>query len=208
MNSHYTWGSVTTLHDFGGALGRASNSFFRALIISWSWLLARVCSGPKTSRKSPCIEKNIWDIPHINKKENRKMSTSNWLNSETPGSRPVMPQNVPRHRRSEGTELCSQDIYSSVVPCICRISTYRCDMRQQIVALRVSRKFRQQWMLYCVCKNSQFDGRKYVLLKCIRISMRTCNHDSLYTKLPGLTSLVMGWGRLKGRCRYTQKHPQ
>ena len=43
---HYTWGSVTTLHDFEGALGRPLDTFFWALTISWSRLLARVWSGP------------------------------------------------------------------------------------------------------------------------------------------------------------------
>ena len=42
MTSHYTWGSVTTLYDFGGVLGRPSDTFFWALTISWSRLLARV----------------------------------------------------------------------------------------------------------------------------------------------------------------------
>ena len=48
MTSHYTWGSVTTLHDFGGVLGRPLDTFFWALTISWSQLLACVWSGPKT----------------------------------------------------------------------------------------------------------------------------------------------------------------
>ena len=50
MTSHYTWGSVTTLHDFGGVLGWPSDAFFWALTISWSRLLACVAcvwSGPK-----------------------------------------------------------------------------------------------------------------------------------------------------------------
>ena len=46
MASHYTWGSVTTLHDFGGVLGRPLDTFFWALTISWSRLLACVRSGP------------------------------------------------------------------------------------------------------------------------------------------------------------------
>ena len=45
----YTWGSMTTLHDFVGALdGLETLFFFWALTISWSWVLARVWSGPKT----------------------------------------------------------------------------------------------------------------------------------------------------------------
>ena len=47
MASHYTWGSVTILHDFGGALGWPSDNFFWALIISRSQLLAHAWSGPK-----------------------------------------------------------------------------------------------------------------------------------------------------------------
>jgi hypothetical protein len=47
MTSPYTWGSVTTLHDFGGVLGRPLDTFFWALTISWSWLLAHVWSGPE-----------------------------------------------------------------------------------------------------------------------------------------------------------------
>jgi hypothetical protein len=44
MTSHYTWGSVTTIYDFGGALGRLLDTFFWALTNSWSRLLARVWS--------------------------------------------------------------------------------------------------------------------------------------------------------------------
>ena len=47
MTSHYTWGSTTTLHAFGGVLGRPLGTFFWALTISWSRLLARMWSGPK-----------------------------------------------------------------------------------------------------------------------------------------------------------------
>ena len=46
MALHYTWGFVTTLHDFGGVLGRPLNTSFWALIISWSRFLGRVWSGP------------------------------------------------------------------------------------------------------------------------------------------------------------------
>ena len=47
MTSHYTWGYVTTLHDFGGVLGRPLDAFNWALAISRSRLLACVWSGPK-----------------------------------------------------------------------------------------------------------------------------------------------------------------
>jgi hypothetical protein len=46
MTSHYTWGSVTTLHEFGGVSGRPLNTFSWALTISWSRLSACVWSGP------------------------------------------------------------------------------------------------------------------------------------------------------------------
>ena len=46
MTSHYTWRSVTTLHGFGGVLRWPLDTFFWALRTSWSWLLARVWSGP------------------------------------------------------------------------------------------------------------------------------------------------------------------
>jgi hypothetical protein len=62
LTSHYTRRSVTTLHDFGGESGRPLDTFFRALTISWSWLLARVWSGPvpknlprQWSRPSSCL---------------------------------------------------------------------------------------------------------------------------------------------------------
>jgi hypothetical protein len=38
------WRSVTTLHNFGGALGQPLDTFFWALTISWSQLLALVWS--------------------------------------------------------------------------------------------------------------------------------------------------------------------
>ena len=46
MTLHYTWESVTTLRHFGGVLGRPVDTFFWALTILWSRLLARVWSGP------------------------------------------------------------------------------------------------------------------------------------------------------------------
>ena len=47
MTSHHTWGFVTMLYDFGGALGRPLGTFFWALTISWSQFLARVWSDPQ-----------------------------------------------------------------------------------------------------------------------------------------------------------------
>ena len=42
MTSHYTWGHVTTQHDFEGMLGWPLDTFFWALTVSWSRLLAHV----------------------------------------------------------------------------------------------------------------------------------------------------------------------
>ena len=44
MTSHFTWGSMTTLNDCGGVLGWPLDTFFWALTISWSRLLAHVWS--------------------------------------------------------------------------------------------------------------------------------------------------------------------
>ena len=46
MTSHYTWGSVAPLHDFGGALGRPLDTFFWALTISWSQLSVSCVKWP------------------------------------------------------------------------------------------------------------------------------------------------------------------
>ena len=54
MASHYTWGSVTTLDDFGGVLGRPWDNFIWALRNSWSRLSARVWSSPQLQCRA-CI---------------------------------------------------------------------------------------------------------------------------------------------------------
>ena len=41
---------MTALCDFGGMLGRPLDTFFWALTISWSRLLARVRNGPQVQR--------------------------------------------------------------------------------------------------------------------------------------------------------------
>ena len=47
MTLHYTWGFITTLHNFGSVLGRwPLDTFLWALTISWSRFLAHVWSGP------------------------------------------------------------------------------------------------------------------------------------------------------------------
>ena len=58
MPSHYTRGSVTTLHDVGGVLGRPLDTFFWALTMSWSRLFARVWSGPRCGR----VLKEYWEF--------------------------------------------------------------------------------------------------------------------------------------------------
>ena len=65
MTSHYTWGSVTTLHEFGGVVGRPLDTFFWALTISRSWLLARVWRGPNI--KCPL---NAWLVASLINKKN------------------------------------------------------------------------------------------------------------------------------------------
>ena len=59
MTSHYTWVSVTTLHDFGGVLGWPLDTFIWALTMSWSRLLARVWSSSKiwTQNRPYCV---VW----------------------------------------------------------------------------------------------------------------------------------------------------
>ena len=58
--SHYIWGFVTTLHDFGSVLGRLLDTFFRAPTISWSRLLAHECM------KWPLVHPNVnyWNQVH------------------------------------------------------------------------------------------------------------------------------------------------
>jgi hypothetical protein len=58
VTSHYTRGSATTLHDVGGASGRALDTFFRALTISWSRLLSRVWSAPYFQSRN--LKWQIW----------------------------------------------------------------------------------------------------------------------------------------------------
>ena len=59
MTSYYTWGIATTLHDFEGVLGWPLDTFFWALTISWSRLLACVWSGPKVKPLG------YWEIPRL-----------------------------------------------------------------------------------------------------------------------------------------------
>ena len=59
MTPHYTWVSMTAFHDFGGVLGWPLNTFFWALTISWSRLLARVWSGPNLLQSMP--KSHLWE---------------------------------------------------------------------------------------------------------------------------------------------------
>ena len=47
QSSHYTWGSVTTLHDFEGVLGRSLDTFFWALTIILVTALGSCVKGPQ-----------------------------------------------------------------------------------------------------------------------------------------------------------------
>jgi hypothetical protein len=68
VTSHYNGGSMTTLHDVGGVLGRPLDALFWALTISWSRLLARVWHDPTSTPicaiRLPHIQLNKIDTPH------------------------------------------------------------------------------------------------------------------------------------------------
>ena len=57
--SHYTSGSVTTLHDFGGVLGRPLVTFFWALTNSWSKALG-LCVKYRSTIAGLCTYKRIF----------------------------------------------------------------------------------------------------------------------------------------------------
>ena len=60
MTSHHSWGSATTIHDFGGVLEQPLDTFFWALTISWSRLLACVCDVTlKLCTLVQCLEENF-----------------------------------------------------------------------------------------------------------------------------------------------------
>jgi hypothetical protein len=77
MTSHYTWGTMTTLHDFVGVLGRPLDAFFWALTISRSRLLTRVWSGPK-SYSNGFLRLKSWDL-------------LTWMGVGTPCNSPKVP---------------------------------------------------------------------------------------------------------------------
>ena len=51
---------MTTLHDFGGVLGRPLDTFFCTSTISWSRLLARGQSGPHVSMNTYYTKYWVW----------------------------------------------------------------------------------------------------------------------------------------------------
>ena len=59
MTSHYSWGSVIAIHDFGGVLGQPLDTFFWALTIPWSGLLGHVWSGPKYRKWCSLLEASV-----------------------------------------------------------------------------------------------------------------------------------------------------
>ena len=69
--SHYTWESVTSLHDLGGVLGRPLDTLFWALTILWSRLLACVWSSLHQGI-------NLKDCLYFIGKGNLEFSLSKW----------------------------------------------------------------------------------------------------------------------------------
>ena len=75
MTSHYSWGSVTTLHGFGGVLEQPLDTSFWALTISWSWLLVGVWSGPNTYALIQHFGNSLRSLEGWNKLENTQIVT-------------------------------------------------------------------------------------------------------------------------------------
>jgi hypothetical protein len=84
MTSHYFWRFVTTLHDFKGVLGQPLDTFFWALTMSWSQLLACVWSGPKPRKPKArkLTSKNVRELGARNlrarEKREPRARASNW----------------------------------------------------------------------------------------------------------------------------------
>jgi hypothetical protein len=73
-----SWGSVATLHNVGGELGWPLDTFFWAITISWSRLLAHVWSGPSTHTPFVC---RLWagkPFPGHPHGPNNHLSHLNW----------------------------------------------------------------------------------------------------------------------------------
>ena len=97
MASQYTWGSVTTLLGFGGVLVRPLDTFFWALTISWSRLLACVWSGPKL-----CISRVVL------KHEWQSTSNHHCLQLPTTLNQTVDRWNKPETSNRQSTSPCSK----------------------------------------------------------------------------------------------------
>jgi hypothetical protein len=88
LTSHYTWGSMTTLHDFEGVLKQSLGPFFWAHTISRLWLLASVWSGPKfgTRFDIDLMDEYListWQLlfrKHVNNSldKSRRLTTHSW----------------------------------------------------------------------------------------------------------------------------------
>ena len=61
MTSHYTWRSVTTLHDFGGVLGRPLDTFFGLSQFHGhgSWLVCEVALVGVARSSDPCSDHSL-----------------------------------------------------------------------------------------------------------------------------------------------------
>jgi hypothetical protein len=64
MTSHYTWGSMTTIHDFEGVLGQPLDTFFWALKNSGhdSWFVCEVALRSKAKTYSQKLATSPWSI--------------------------------------------------------------------------------------------------------------------------------------------------
>ena len=118
MTSHYTWGSVSTLHDFEGALGCPLDTSFWAFRISWSRLLDHVWSGPKWDNQCRCTLMNarneiaeMWMMMMMLAFIDFFFFWWGWPFKESGHSGPPLkPPYVPRLARPMGT-LCSRAFY-------------------------------------------------------------------------------------------------
>ena len=111
MTSHYTWGPVTTLHDFEGGLGRPWTLSFGLSKSSWSQLLARVLSGPKPWNKT--LDKQ----PNHSHQFERDKTTWPSLRATSHISKGPWPFNW------EGSRVSSKDCINCLVDMLCHVGT-------------------------------------------------------------------------------------
>jgi hypothetical protein len=116
VTSHYTWGSVTIVHDVGGDSGRPSDTFFWdsqfhghgswfvcrvALTYRWTWLRLRNDQSKfETSGKLPFILEESMEYTSnffLRLKKTWKVSTCNRLHLEALGFWQIMPKILPGH---------------------------------------------------------------------------------------------------------------